>query len=174
MPAPPARVLVAAATKHGATLEIAEKIGEVLADEGLSVTVQEVERMTGVDAFDAVVLGSAVYVGHWLEPARAFVEQNAEALRARPTWLFSSGPIGDPPRPADDDAVKLDDLMAATEANEHRLFAGRVDKHRLSFAERAVLLAVRAKEGDYRDWDEISAWAREIAQTLQPHAAGTS
>jgi menaquinone-dependent protoporphyrinogen oxidase len=166
---------VAAATKHGATLEIAEKIGQVLADEGLSVRVEAVERVTGVDTFDAVVLGSAVYVGHWLESARTFVEQNAFALRVRPTWLFSSGPIGDPPRPADEDAVNVDDLMAATEAKQHRLFAGRVDKHRLSFAERAVLLAVRAKEGDYRDWDEISGWAREIAQALQRDgASGTS
>jgi menaquinone-dependent protoporphyrinogen oxidase len=74
--------------------------------------------------------------------------------------------VGDPPRPADDDAVKVDDLLAASGARGHRLFGGRVDKHRLGFAERAVLLAVRAQDGDYRDWDEIAAWAREIAQAV--------
>jgi len=159
-------VLVTAASKHGATLEIAEKIGQVIAEEGVSVTVESIECVTGVDTYDAVVVGSAVYVGHWLEPARAFVEQHAEALRARPTWLFSSGPVGDPPRPADHDAVRVEDLIAASGARGHRLFGGRIDKHRLGFAERAVLVAVRAQEGDYRDWDEIAGWAREIAHAM--------
>jgi menaquinone-dependent protoporphyrinogen oxidase len=174
MPAPNTRVLVAAATKHGATAEIGDAVGRVLAEEGLAVTVEAVDAVTGVDGFDAVVLGSAVYVGHWLESARAFVESNAEALRARPTWLFSSGPVGDPPRPKADEAVKVDELVAASGAREHRLFGGRVETHRLGFTERAVLLAVGAKEGDYRDWDEISAWAREIAQVLQAEGGGAT
>jgi menaquinone-dependent protoporphyrinogen oxidase len=157
---------VTAASKHGATLEIAEKIGQVIEQEGVSISVEAIDRIEDVVAYNAVVLGSAVYFGHWLEPARTFVERHAEALCARPTWLFSSGPVGDPPRPADDDAVKVDDLLAASGARGHRLFGGRIDKHRLGFAERAVLLAVRAQDGDYRDWDEIAAWAREIAQAV--------
>jgi hypothetical protein len=49
--------------------------------------------------YDAVVLGSAVYAGHWLKPARALADRCAAALRARPVWLFSSGPVGDPAKP---------------------------------------------------------------------------
>jgi menaquinone-dependent protoporphyrinogen oxidase len=161
-------ILVAAATKHGATIEIAEAIGRVLDEAGLATSVDLVGEVASVDPYEAVVLGSGVYVGHWLAPARAFAERNAEALRARPTWLFSSGPIGDPPRPETEDAVKVDDLMATTGAREHRLFGGKVDKHQLGFGERAVMLAVGAKDGDFRDWEAISAWAREIAATLRP------
>ena len=160
-------ILVAAATKHGATMEIAQALGQALVDEGLEVTVEAVEHVMSLDAFDAVVLGSAVYMGHWLQPARTFAERHAEELKARTTWLFSSGPIGDPPRPSAEDAVKVDDLMAATGAREHRLFAGRVEKHRLGFAERALMLAIGAKEGDYRDWQAISEWARGIAGALR-------
>ncbi len=58
-------------------------------------------------------------------------------------------------------------LVAATGAREHRVFAGRLDRHRLGFAERAVTLALRAPEGDFRDWAAIEAWAAEIAETLK-------
>ena len=57
--------------------------------------------------------------------------------------------------------------MAATGASDHRLFAGKIDRQRLGFAERAVLRAVGAREGDYRDWGAISDWARELARDLK-------
>jgi menaquinone-dependent protoporphyrinogen oxidase len=160
-------ILVTAATKHGATMEIAEAIGRALDEAGMAASVQPVAHVGSLDPYEAIVLGSAVYVGHWLEPARTFAKRNAEALQARPTWLFSSGPIGDPPRPKAEDAVKVDDLMAATGARAHQLFAGRVDRHRLGFGERAVMHAVGAKDGDFRDWDAIAGWAREIAAALR-------
>ena len=106
-------------------------------------------------------------MGNWLEPARRFVEDHADELAARPTWLFSSGPTGEPPRPAEDQAVQIDPITARTQAREHRLFAGKLDKSQLSFAERAVVLAVRGAEGDFRDWDEVAAWATGIAEALQ-------
>ncbi len=165
--APGMTILVTAATKHGSTMEIAEAIGRALEEGGLAARVVPVDHVEGLEPYEAVVLGSGVYVGHWLEPARAFASRNAEALKARPTWLFSSGPLGDPPRPKAEDAVKVDDLMAGTGAREHRLFAGKVDKHRLGFGERAVMLAVGAKDGDFRDWDAIAAWAGEIAAGLR-------
>jgi menaquinone-dependent protoporphyrinogen oxidase len=161
------RILVASASRHGATREIAAAIGETLAREGLDVDVRDAESVTDVSGYGAVVLGSAVYVGHWLEPARRLVERHGADLAARPTWLFSSGPLGDPPRPAEPDAVRVDDLVAATGAREHRLFAGRLDRSLLGFGERAVVVAVRAREGDFRDWDAIRAWARDIAGGLE-------
>ena len=170
-------ILVTAATKHGSTAEIAEAIGRALEAAGHAVTVETVDRVTSLEPFEAVILGSGVYIGHWLGPARAFARAHAEDLRARPTWLFSSGPIGAPPLPKAEDAVDVDELVQQTGAREHRLFGGCVDRHRLGFAERAVLLAVRAQDGDYRDWDDISAWARGIAAelvTMRQPAAGQS
>ena len=127
---------------------------------------QAFEEAGELTAYDAFVLGSAIYMGRWLEPARDFVEANDETLAARPTWLFSSGPIGDPPRPAADDAVQIDAIVAATNARDHRLFAGRLDKSALGFGERAMVLAFRVADGDYRDWAEIEAWSQEIAAAL--------
>lgn len=160
-------VLVAAASRHGATQEIAESIGRSLEKHGVAVDVRVVDDVGDLAPYEAFVVGSAVYIGNWLESARDFVDKHGKVLADRPTWLFSSGPIGEPPRPAEDAAVQIDALMAATNARGHRLFAGKLDKSRLGFGERAVVLAFRAAEGDFRDWAEIDAWAVHIAESLK-------
>jgi menaquinone-dependent protoporphyrinogen oxidase len=159
------RVLVTAATKYGATAEIAAAIAEVLDEHGLEATVLPPDQVEEVDGYDAVVLGSAVYAGHWLKPARELVERHAGALASRPVWLFSSGPVGDPPKP-EEDPVDVADLLAATDAREHRIFAGKLVRKQLSFPERAIVSALRVPEGDFRDWTEIRRWAAGIADAM--------
>jgi menaquinone-dependent protoporphyrinogen oxidase len=161
------KVLVAAASRHGATQEIAEAIGRTLDAEGMQASVTAIAEAGDPAEYEAVILGSAVYMGHWLDPATNFVESRGEALSARPTWLFSSGPIGDPPRPDESQAVDVADIVSRTQAREHKLFAGKLDKGKLGFGERAVMLAFRAAEGDYRDWQQVEAWARAIAGELR-------
>lgn len=57
-------------------------------------------------------------------------------------------------------------LADATEARAHRLLAGKLDRQGLGFAERAIMHAVHAPEGDFRDWEAIRAWASDIGATL--------
>jgi menaquinone-dependent protoporphyrinogen oxidase len=140
------KVLITAATKHGATAEIAT-----------------------IDGYDAVVLGSAVYAGHWLAPAKELVDRTGGALADRPVWLFSSGPVGDPPKP-EEDPVDIAEILAATKAREHRVFAGKLDKRQLGFGERAIVVGLRVPEGDFRDWAEIKGWASQIAHSLRSGA----
>lgn len=161
------RVLVTAASRHGATHEIAEAIARGLVQRGVEAEALPTEELESLEGYDALVVGSAVYVGRWLEPARDLVEANAAALASRPVWLFSSGPLG----PPDDlkpegDPVDTVALVEAARAIEHRVFAGRLDRGRLSFGEKAVVLAVRAPEGDFRDWDAIDGFAHDIAGHL--------
>jgi menaquinone-dependent protoporphyrinogen oxidase len=160
------RVLVASATRHGATREIADAIASALRDRGVDAEVRRVEDVVDVGDYDAVVLGSAVYIGKWLEPARQFAADHAAELAVRPTWLFSSGPLGAPSRPDAEHAVQIDDLIERTHAREHRLFDGKLDPYKVSFLERTVARAVRAEAGDFRDWDAIRAWANSIADAL--------
>ena len=86
-------VLVSAASQHGATAEIALAIGQVLAERGLTVAVIPPGDVGSLDGYDAVIIGSAVYMGHWLDPAKELVNRFHEALTDRPVWLFSSGPV---------------------------------------------------------------------------------
>jgi menaquinone-dependent protoporphyrinogen oxidase len=159
------KVLVTAATRYGATGEIAQAIGEVLRERGLDTTVGPPEAGI-VDGYDAVVLGSAVYAGHWLKPARELVHRDRDALAARPVWLFSSGPVGDPPEP-EEDPVDVAELVAATGARDHRVFAGKLLRKRLGFADKAIAVALHVPDGDVRDWTAISEWAAGIADALR-------
>jgi len=159
-------VLVTVASKHGSTGEIGELIAGVLRDASLVVESRSPETVRDVAPFDAVVLGSAIYAGRWLQPARAFVDRHADALARRPTWIFSSGPIGDPPLPAAE-SMEAAEIAARLGARDLRTFAGRLDRAQLGFMERTVTRALKAPEGDFRDLDAIRSWADEIAIALQ-------
>jgi len=162
------RVLVTAASRHGATHEIASAIADGLIRRGVDATARPTEDLESLDGYDAYVIGSAVYVGRWLDTARELVEANAAALAGRPVWLFSSGPLGPPDAlKPEGDPVDAAALIAAVAAEDHRVFAGRLDRKLLSFGEKAVVLAVRAPEGDFRDWDAIDGFAAEIAGHLE-------
>lgn len=164
------RVLVAFASKHGATEGIAAALGSTLADRGYEVDVESVESVAGVGSFGAVVLGSALYTGSWMKPAVEFAERHARVLVPQPVWLFSSGPLG-PVTGADyEQAKQLADLTDLLIPQDHIVFPGALDMEKLGFAERMVMRAVRAEPGDYRDWDAIAGWAGRIGDFLDGKA----
>jgi menaquinone-dependent protoporphyrinogen oxidase len=166
-------VLVAYASKYGSTQEIAESIGRELRLRRLEVDVLCVDEVDDVQRYDAVVLGSAVYVGHWLSSARHFVKEHGAELAARPTWLFSSGPIGDPLRPTGDDPVEIAQIAEVTHAKEHRVFPGKLDRSRLNCCEWALVFALRVKDGDYRNESAVSEWARKVAASVEPQPSSS-
>ncbi|HVQ88387.1 MAG TPA: flavodoxin domain-containing protein [Actinomycetes bacterium] len=158
------RVLVTAASRHGSTAEIASDIANVLRKHGIETDETTPAEVESVSDFDGVVLGSAVYEGHWLEPAKALVTRCADQWEGSRVWLFSSGPIGSPPKPVDADAPKK--VIEQVGPIEHRVFAGKLDRDELGLLERTMVRAVHAPEGDFRDWDEVEDWATSIADTL--------
>ncbi len=160
------QVLVAVASRHGATREIADAIAEVLRDAGFEAIVRDPDDVEDVEPYDAVLLGSAVYVGRWAASARAFVDRFAHALVRRPVWLFSSGPLGSPLAPASE-ADEIPSLVTRLNARGHRSFAGRLDRGGLALAERAVVALVQAEDGDFRSWPDVQDWALQVAQELR-------
>jgi menaquinone-dependent protoporphyrinogen oxidase len=160
------RVLISAASKHGSTEEIAQKIAEVLRSAGFQTDVVAPDEVTTTTPYDGVVIGSAVYAGRWLEPAKKLIERESATLAYKPVWLFSSGPIGETGLPKDETAEVVR-LRVSAHAIDHHVFSGKLDKEQLGFAERAILAVVRAPAGDFRAWDDVTAWAAGIAQTLE-------
>lgn len=160
------RILIAASSRHGATAEIADAIAAGLVEAGHEAECVKPEDVRSLDGYDAVVIGSAIYVGRWLEPARRFTERFASELLSRPVWLFSSGPIGEPLQPAEEpaDGVRLLRQLGAV---EHRVLAGRLNPDDLGWVERSITGMVKAPSGDFRDWDAIAAYATEIAGALE-------
>lgn len=168
-------VLIAVAGRHGDTEEIAEEIAAVLRTElpAAEVEVRDAAEAGDVAGFDAVLVGSGVYLGRWLPAARHLVERHRAELAVVPVWLFSSGPVGDPPRPVDD-LTEVTTLGATVRARGHRVFAGRLDRDELGWAERFAVRAVHAAEGDFRDHDAIRSWAAEVAADLTTAVPGSA
>lgn len=167
-------VVVVYASRYGSTREIAEFIAGRLRERGIAAEAQSVDSKPDPGAYDAVVLGSAVYIGHWMKGAAEFGAQHQEALASRPAWLFSSGPLtlGNGVAVDDPDIVPQEatSITEAIAPRDHRVFFGALDPQRLGFSHRALrrLPAARAAlpEGDFRDWQAIEAWTNSIAQSL--------
>lgn len=159
-------VLVAVASKHGATQEIADAIGAGLHTRGIEATVAPIADVESLAGVDAVVLGSAVYAGRWMGEARHAVKKLSDELRERPVWLFSSGPTGDDDTEQTKDAFDGTDLVEKTGARGHTIFSGALDEAKLGFLERKMIHAVHAPTGDFRDWDAVDAFTVDVAQQL--------
>jgi menaquinone-dependent protoporphyrinogen oxidase len=155
------KVLVAYATKMGATAGIAGAIGSELRSAGLEVDVHELGAVQAVTPYDAVVLGSALYQNRWLPEAVRFLRRHERQLGARPVWLFHSGPIGlahDQVQPVPPDVARLARLIAARPV---KTFAGNLQPDAVLHHPDLERLTT-----DSRDWPEIRAWSHEIASTL--------
>ncbi|MFI2486528.1 flavodoxin domain-containing protein [Promicromonospora kroppenstedtii] len=177
------RVLVAYASKYGATEGIAQRIGAALRGRELDVHVAKCADVAEAAGYDAYVVGSAAYEFNWRKDARKFVERNADELASHPVWLFSSGPLG---------TEKVDkegkDVLKGAEPKQFteyadllhprgtQVFRGAYDHDKIRGADRIIawMPAIRdvMPQGDFREWDAIDAWATSIADALGTSAGG--
>lgn len=187
------KIEVVYASRHGGTEGIARRIGEVLTAAGLDVDVADAGASPSATGFDAYVVGSGVYMGSWLKEGTDWLERHASALASHPVWLFSSGPLpgstksvegsdpiaealGPADGPGSGGRKKVEALSAEIHPRDHRVFKGAFDPTEApkAMSERFVRLMPAAKRvlptGDFREWDLIEGWAREIAAELRPAA----
>jgi menaquinone-dependent protoporphyrinogen oxidase len=167
--------LVAYATKHGSTAEIAEAIGETLRKRGIPTVVAPADAVRSIDEYGLVVVGSAVYMLRWQGAAIDFLKRFERKLCDRPTWLFGSGPTGGTPE-ADTKVTEILTEQPAPPGNVaklaerisvrgYRTFGGRVSADMGGIFERWV------PRGDWRDFDAVGEWAHRVADSVQPVAA---
>ena len=186
-----ATVLIVHASLHGSTAGIAERIGDVLANRGLTTFIAPATALTDPKSFDAVVVGGAVYAGSWVKDGTAYLERYADVLATRPTWLFSSGPLrgstkepdtapadeveqalGPASGPGSGGRRRIEALAQRIRPRAHKVFYGAFDPASppANLPERLIRLMPGSKgilpPGDFRDWDTIEAWAAEIAAAL--------
>jgi menaquinone-dependent protoporphyrinogen oxidase len=172
------KAIVVYASKYGSTKGIAEFIAEKLQQRGILAEVRDVEAVHDLGGFDTVVIGSAVYMGHWMKQATEFVRRNRSVLAGRPVWLFSSGPLGTETKDAQGrelivvaEPKEIAEFREAINLRDHRVFFGAFDRKKLGFKDQMVakMPAARAlfPEGDFRNWKDIEAWASSIAQELK-------
>lgn len=179
-------VLVAYASRHGATTGIAERIAARLNELGVAAECRPVTEVSDPGRYDAFVVGSAAYMFHWLKEANRFIKRNMTLLTERPLWLFSSGPLGTDLVDADGQDVlvaarpkEFDELAETLSPRGTMVFFGALDRSAppIGLAERFLQkLPANTEglpEGDFRDWEAIDAWAEGIAAALPAHPATT-
>lgn len=187
------RVLIVHASRHGGTAGIAERIGEVLRTTGIDAVVARAADMPDPGPFDACLVGAGVYMGSWVGEGTAYLDRYATVLATRPVWLFSSGPLPGSTKESTGPAVdpienalgpaegpgsggrrKVEALADRIHPRDHRVFQGAYDPKDSprTMSERFVRMMPAARNilpaGDFREWDKIEAWAREIAAALAP------
>lgn len=165
-------ILVTYASKYGSTAEIAEKIGEVLQKAGLQVDVSPVGGIRNLNPYQAVILGSAIYIGKWQKEAVEFLQTHEKILADRPVWLFSSGPTGkgDPVELLDGKRLPdaLQPIADRIQPRDIVVFHGYINPDKLNFIENwAIKSFVKKPFGDFRDWEAIVTWATTIAAALK-------
>jgi menaquinone-dependent protoporphyrinogen oxidase len=160
------KILVAYASRHGSTKDISDSIAQILSEQGHRTEAIDAGQVTDISKYDGIILGSGVYMGRWLKPSLKFIENFKDQIKTKPTWLFSSGPLGDPPEPKNGNEQQIQALLSATKARDHQTFNGRIQKNKLGLAEKMIVKAVKAPEGDFRDWKEIRDWAEQIAESI--------
>lgn len=168
----PPRVLVAYASRHEATAEIAAAIAGALAAAGCTPWVAEARAVASLADVDAAIVGSALYLGRWDDSALGLLRRERAGLARIPTWLFSSGPVGDGKATARPGRLPQPEEVAALarEIGAHATtFGGRVDPDEDGFD--LQIMASAGLAGDWRNFDRIRAWARAIAADLLARAA---
>jgi len=171
-------ILVGYATAHESTKGIAKAIGETLTRAGLDAEVRPMDEIYTLDAYDAVVLGSAIHGGSWLPEAASFVEVRAAQLAARPVWLFSVSSVGETssvfgPKVAGfmrrmrTETKEIAGFRKLFRPRDHRSFAGAIERAHWNLAGDLFLKAFGGSYGDHRDWVDIATWADGIARELR-------
>jgi menaquinone-dependent protoporphyrinogen oxidase len=173
-PDPRVDVLVAYASRHGATRGIAERICVRLHEAGLEAELREVDDADQLPARAAVVLGSPVYDQRWPPEADAFVRRHLHALVERELWLFSVGSFGDRRRGVGRLMTReprgIDALCRILRPRDYRVFAGTIRREQWPLPARMFFHALGGRLGDNRDWPAIDAWADGIATALTASA----
>jgi menaquinone-dependent protoporphyrinogen oxidase len=162
------KILVAYASKCGSTGEVAEAIGQVFCDGGAETDVRLAKDMTDVSSYQAVVVGSAIRMGQWLPEAVKFVETHRDALNQMPVAYFTVCMTmqEDTEENRREAMGYLDPLCEIVQPRDVGLFAGAIDYSKMGFVFRLVIKAMKVPEGDFRNWDNIRAWAASARPLL--------
>lgn len=158
------RILVAYATKHGSTAGIAEVIGRELTAAGLRVEVKELKNVQSLSGYDAVVIGGPIYIGKVMAEVRKFIGRHQEKLAALPVAVFAVGlsPASKDEKEIESARKALSDAVTPLRPVASTLFAGSLDPEKLGFIERKMIGMAKSPTGDFRDWEAIAAWAKEL------------
>jgi menaquinone-dependent protoporphyrinogen oxidase len=167
------KILVAYASQHGSTGEIAAAIAADLREAGLEVDLQLIRQVRTLEGYQAVVLGAPLYMFRWHKDALRFLARHRQTLASGlPVAVFAGGPIEtnngkewqETRNQLDKDLAKFPWFRPLT----IEIVGGRFDPENLRFPWKLLPALRQMPPCDLRDWQAIHAWARSLAAQFQP------
>jgi menaquinone-dependent protoporphyrinogen oxidase len=168
--------LIAYASAHGSTAEVAQFIGRILEDKGIQVTVASVETVQDVSPYDVVVLGTAIHASTWLPQMTAFVSNFQTHLGKKPIyfWVNCIRVLEQYGHDHVMDNYMVHGLLNLLNVRDIAIFAGKLDLTEVDWNERWTLAArydgstwPSNFDGDFRNWTKIREWAAKVASEIQ-------
>lgn len=159
------KVLVAYASKHGTTSQVADSIAGTLQELGLAVEIKEAGCVHDIAPYDAVVIGGGLYMGKWHADARHMLKRHRQELAGKRLAVFGMGPDSLDESKVAESRKQLERSLAATPELEPiavTIFGGALEPESWRFPFN------RLPAFDARDWDAIRGWAEEVAAKLTP------
>ncbi len=166
------KVLVAYASTHGSTQEIAEAIAATMQEHGLAVDLQPARKVRSLEGYNAVVLGAPLYIMRLHRDATGFLTRHQKALiSGLPVAIFAGGPFGkgdadewqEVHRELDKELAKFPWLTPVLV----EVVGGKFDPAALHFPWNLSPALKNVPANDLRDWDAICAWAINLAAQFQ-------
>jgi menaquinone-dependent protoporphyrinogen oxidase len=154
-------ILVAYATKHGSTQEVAHIVAATMREEGLEVDLRRASEVDDISGYQAIVLGGSIYMGRWHPDARRFLKRHGDTMSRMLLAVFGMGPRT---LEADDVAAsraQLEKSLAGVDPRRVAVFGGVVDPAKLAFPFKHMPAV------DARDWKAIEAWADDVADLIK-------
>jgi menaquinone-dependent protoporphyrinogen oxidase len=172
------RLLIAYSTTDGHTLEICERIAQIVRGEGHIVDLCEIEQLSSstLEACDRVVIGASIRYGHHRPVVAAFIARHQAALDVRPNAFFSVNAVGRKPhkRQADTNPYVRKFLRQISwKPQQVEVFGGRIDYPRYGFFDRNMIRLIMWMTGgptdprsvtDFTDWAQVEAFANRLAR----------
>ncbi|MGL1887597.1 MAG: hypothetical protein OCD76_13860 [Reichenbachiella sp.] len=166
-----AKTLVVYQSQFGSTGEVAAGIATVLEDMGTTVALQKIEDVSNLASYDKIIIGSAIQYDHWMSETREFVTTHQHILKDKSVaFFFVCLTLSDPSEKAKTQAngyaEKIRALVPDVSLTSIGGFAGVLDYSKMSWSTQLLAKVFMSifgvKEGDYRDWVGIQAWARNL------------
>ena len=169
------KILIAYATRHGATSSIAAKIADVLCEEGFQVDIALARKVKDISEYDSIIVGSPIYIGQWLRGARRFLNRHQDVLAGRRVAVFITCTYlqddnDTPERRAHAKELYIDPVLEKLPAIEplgFGIFSGEFLYKELYPVEFILMKLAKFPEGDFRNEEKIRAWALEMSALLQ-------
>lgn len=122
------------------------------------------KTVSSVAGYTAVVIGAPLYIGNLVKEVAQFVKKHLEGLRNLPVAVFAVGIVPKSPDPGaiGQATAALHAAIVPLQPVASTVFAGKIDPAKLSFIQRKMTELAKSPVGDFRDWEAIAAWARDL------------